>query len=81
MNLMDMGKREEILQERISSTLIMKGILPEVIATRFINPSLKGATISIQRLIFIFVQRLTSFQGLRGNERLEEYFMVSWRRG
>jgi hypothetical protein len=42
---MEMGGREEILLERTSTTLIMQGIMPEVIATCSINPSLKGDTI------------------------------------
>ena len=53
MKLMEMGGREEILLEIISATLIMQGILPEVIDTSLINPSLKGATICWRRLIFI----------------------------
>jgi hypothetical protein len=40
--LMKMGGREEILLERETISLI---ILPESVATRLINPSLKGATI------------------------------------
>jgi hypothetical protein len=81
MKLMEMGGREEILLERISTTLIMQGILPEVIDTSLINPSLKGATICRRRIIFICTQRLIACRGLRGNERSEEYCMVSWRRG
>jgi hypothetical protein len=46
MRLMEMGGREEILLERIPTTLIMQGISPEMISTRSINPSLKGDTIS-----------------------------------
>ena len=42
MKLMEMGGREKILLKRIYATMIMKGILPEVIATISINPSLKG---------------------------------------
>jgi hypothetical protein len=76
--LMKMGGREEILLERETISLI---ILPESVATRLINPSLKGATICRRRLIFICAQRLTACRGLRGNERSEEYCMVSWRRG
>jgi hypothetical protein len=79
--LMEMDGREEILLERISVTVIMQGILLEVIATSLINPSLKAATICRRRLIFIYAQRLTTCRGLRGNERLKEYCMVSWRRG
>jgi hypothetical protein len=45
MKLMEMGGREEILLERISATLIMQGILPEVTTPSSINPSLKGDTI------------------------------------
>jgi hypothetical protein len=48
MKLMEMGGKEEILLEKISSIVIMQGILPEVIATILINPSLKGDTICIQ---------------------------------
>jgi hypothetical protein len=33
MKLMEMGGREEILLEKISTILIMQGFLPEVIAT------------------------------------------------
>jgi hypothetical protein len=40
--LMKMGGREEILLERETISPI---ILPESVATRLINPSLKGATI------------------------------------
>ena len=79
--LMDMGGREKILLERISSIVIMQGILLEVRATSLINPSLKGATICRQNLIFIYAQRLTACRGLRGNERSEEYCTVSWRKG
>ena len=53
MKLMEMGGREEILLERISATVIMQGILPEVIATSLINQSLKGDTICRRKLIFI----------------------------
>jgi hypothetical protein len=60
MKLMEMGGREEILLERISTTLIMQGIFLEVISTSSINPYLKGATIRRQRLIFICAQRLTT---------------------
>jgi hypothetical protein len=44
---MEIGGRDEILLQRISSIMIMQGILPEMIATRSINPSLKGDTIYI----------------------------------
>jgi hypothetical protein len=43
-----MGGREEIMLERIPTTLIMQGILLEMIATSSINPSLKGDTIPPQ---------------------------------
>jgi hypothetical protein len=36
---------------------------------------------TINLIIFIHAQRLTTCRGLRGNERSEEYCMVSWRRG
>jgi hypothetical protein len=49
-NLMKMGGREEILLERETIILI---IPPKSVATRLINPSLKGATTCRQRLIFI----------------------------
>jgi hypothetical protein len=49
-NLMNMGGREEIMVEREIVGLI---ILPEIVATRLINPSLKWDTICRQRLIFI----------------------------
>jgi hypothetical protein len=55
--LMKMGGREEILLEREP---IILAILLESVATRMINPSLKGATICRQRLIFIHRQRLSS---------------------
>jgi hypothetical protein len=45
MKLMEMGGREEILLERISTILIIQGIMPEVIATSSINPSLKRTII------------------------------------
>jgi hypothetical protein len=46
--IMKMGGREEILLERESP------IIPtEIVATRLINPSLKGAIICRRRLIFI----------------------------
>jgi len=40
MKLMEIGGREEILLERISATLIIQGIMPEVIATNSIIPSM-----------------------------------------
>jgi hypothetical protein len=58
--LMDMGGREENLLEIIFSIVIVQGILPEVITTSLINPSLKGATICRQRIILICAQRLTA---------------------
>jgi hypothetical protein len=48
--LMRMGGRKEIMLERETIGSI---ILPESVVTRLINPSLKGATICRQRLIFI----------------------------
>jgi hypothetical protein len=45
MKLMEMGGREEILLERISTTMIIHGIPPEVMATTLINPSLKRTII------------------------------------
>jgi len=41
MKLIEMGGREEILLEGISTTLIIQGILPEVIATISVNLSMK----------------------------------------
>jgi hypothetical protein len=58
MKLMEMDGREEILLGRISTTLIMQGILPEVISTSSINPSLKGDTICRQRLVFILLNMI-----------------------
>jgi hypothetical protein len=49
--LMKMGGREEIMLERETISLI---ILPESVATRLINPSMKGDTIHRRWLIFIF---------------------------
>jgi hypothetical protein len=60
MKLMEMGGREEILLEKMSATLIMQGILPEMIVTRSINPSLKGATIYRRRLIFILLNMIVA---------------------
>jgi hypothetical protein len=45
MKLMEMGGREKILLEREAASLIISEILPEMIATSSINPSLKRATI------------------------------------
>jgi hypothetical protein len=47
---MKMGGKEEILLERETISLI---IPLESVATRLINPSMKGATICRRRLIFI----------------------------
>jgi hypothetical protein len=60
MKLMEMGGREEIMLERISATLIIHRIFPEVIATSSINPSLKGATICRRRLIFILLNMIVA---------------------
>jgi len=49
--LMKMGGRGEILLERETIILIIQ---PGSLATRLINPSLKGATIHRQRLVLIF---------------------------
>jgi hypothetical protein len=49
--LMKMGGWEEILLERETISWI---ISPEILATILINPSLKGVTTCIQRIIFIF---------------------------
>jgi hypothetical protein len=56
MRLMEMGGREEILLEIISTTLIIQGIMLEVIATRSINPSLKRTIIYRRWFIFIHAQ-------------------------
>jgi hypothetical protein len=64
--LMKMGGREEILLER---EIVSPIISPKSVATTLINPSLKGDSICRQRLIFIRAQRLTTYQGLRGNKR------------
>jgi hypothetical protein len=48
--IMKMGGREEILMERETISMI---ILLGSVATRLINPSMKGATICRRRLIFI----------------------------
>jgi hypothetical protein len=42
---MEMGGREEIILERETASLIILKILPEVITTSSINPSLKRTTI------------------------------------
>jgi hypothetical protein len=55
--LMRMGGREEILLERETISLI---IPPESVATRLVNPSLKGATIHRRRLVFIFTYKITA---------------------
>jgi hypothetical protein len=49
--LMKMGERLEILLERETISSI---ILPESVATRLINPYMKGAIICRRRLIFIY---------------------------
>jgi hypothetical protein len=66
--LMNMGGREEILLESETMRLI---ILPKIVATRGINPSMKGDTICRRSLIFIYAKILTPCRGLRGNEILE----------
>jgi hypothetical protein len=48
--VMKMGGREEVPLERETISPI---ILPESVATRLINPSLKGATICRQRFLLI----------------------------
>jgi hypothetical protein len=52
--LMKMGGREEILLERETTSLIISKILPEMIATSFINLSLKRDTMYRWRLVVIF---------------------------
>jgi hypothetical protein len=53
MKLMKMGGREEILLERETAILMIPKILPEVIATSLINPSMKRVAIRRRWLIFI----------------------------
>jgi hypothetical protein len=60
MKIMEMGGREEILLEGISTTLIIQGILPGIIATRSINTSMKRDNIRRRWLIFIFLNMITS---------------------
>jgi len=80
MKLMEMGWREEILLEIISTNLIIQGILPEVIATRSINPSLKRSIVYKGWFIFIHAQRFISYWIFIGDERLEEDCRYSRRR-
>jgi hypothetical protein len=60
MKLMEMGEREEILLERISATLIIQGIMHEVIATISINTNLKTIIVYRQHFIFTLAQRSTT---------------------
>jgi hypothetical protein len=69
---MEMGGREEIILERETASLIIPKILPEVITTSSINPSLKRTTIYRRWFIFICTKRSTSYIGLRGDERSKE---------
>ena len=60
MKLMEIGGREEILRERIFTTCIIQGILPKVIATSSINPSLKRTIVYRRQFIFARAQRSTA---------------------
>jgi len=54
--LMNMGGREEILLEQETMRLIIPA---KIVATRGINPYMKGDSICRIRLIFIYAQILT----------------------
>ena len=58
MKFMEMGGREEILLERETTSLIIQEILPEMIATSLINPSLKRDSMYRRRLVFIFTSNI-----------------------
>jgi hypothetical protein len=50
---MEIGEREEIFIKGVVAIMIIQRIMPEVITTSLINPSLKRTIVYRQQLIFI----------------------------
>jgi hypothetical protein len=76
--LMHMGRREEIILERETTSHI---ILPESVATILINPSLKGDTIHRIWIVFILYYNITAPWRLRKEKISKENPTISKTRG